>query len=280
MDGLLGDRNMEDFIKELQDLRYLDWVNRKLSLGTAGCFLKAYEEKDGVRIYYKMSNYDSYRGIFGHECVNELIVSRLLELLKIPHLHYQLVHAAICVDEQELEGYISRSVNFRKENERKIVFDTYYELYRERKESPLEFAKRHGWEQYVYQMFVVDYLICNRDRHGANIEVLTNERDEVRLAPLFDHGLSFLFSCYNRLESVRKFDILEDRVVNNFIGSKSLEDNLRMLPKGTKFFEGVLREEHKAFLVNDLEQALPKEYLDKIWEMLWERWQRYVEICN
>lgn len=212
--------------------------------------MKAYEEKNGIRIYYKMSNYDSYRGIFGHECVNELIVSRLLDILEIPHLSYQL------------------------------VFDTFYELYREKKESPLEFAKRYGWEQYIYQMFVVDYLICNRDRHGANVEVLIDEKEEPRLAPLFDHGLSLLFSCYDNLENVRKFDILEDRAVNNFIGSKSLEYNLQLLPKGQKFFAGELKEEHKEILMEGLEQVLSKEYLEKIWEMIWERWKRYVEVCN
>ncbi len=73
---------MKDFIDELQDLRYLDWTNKKRSVGTPGCFLKAYEEKNGIRFYYKLSNYDSYRGIFEHECVNELIVSRLLDVLE------------------------------------------------------------------------------------------------------------------------------------------------------------------------------------------------------
>ncbi|MCM1089118.1 MAG: hypothetical protein NC419_13260 [Muribaculaceae bacterium] len=271
---------MQDFIKELQDLRYLDWVNKKMSIGTPGCFLKAYEETNEGRIYYKMSNYDSYRGIFGHECVNELIVSRLLDILEIPHLEYQLVFAKLCINEQEMEGYISKSVNFRKENEKKMVFDTYYELYCEKKESPLDFAKRCGWEQYVYQMFVVDYLICNRDRHGANIEVLVDEKEKPRLAPLFDHGLSLLFSCYNDLESVRKFDILEDRAVNNFIGSKSLEYNLGLIPKGQIIFSGKLKEEDKEILVKELEQTLPKEHLDKIWVMIWERWKKYVEICH
>ena len=42
---------------------------------------------DGAkRIYYKMSNYDSYRGVFGHESVNELIVSRVLDVLGIEHV--------------------------------------------------------------------------------------------------------------------------------------------------------------------------------------------------
>lgn len=271
---------MKDFIENIQDLRYLDWVNKKISLGTPGCFLKAYEEINGERIYYKLSNYDSYRGIFGHECVNELIVSRLLDILAVPHLKYQLVFAEICIDGRKLETYISKSVNFRKKNERKIVFDTYYDLYRENQESPYDFAKRYGWEQYICQMFIVDYLICNRDRHGVNIEVLLDEYDRPRLAPLFDHGLSFLFSCYDSLESVRKFNILEDRVVNNFVGSKSLEYNLRLLPEGRKFFKGELRIEHKKELLKGLDRVLPKEHLEKIWEMLWGRWKRYVEICN
>ena len=65
---------MQDSICELQDMRHLDWATRKMSPGTLGCFLKAYEEVNGKRLYYKLSNYDSYRGVFGHECVNELLL--------------------------------------------------------------------------------------------------------------------------------------------------------------------------------------------------------------
>ena len=144
---------MKDFIDELQDLRYLDWTNKKRSVGTPGCFLKAYEEKNGIRFYYKLSNYDSYRGIFEHECVNELIVSRLL-------------------------------------------------------------------------------------------------------------------------------DVLEDKKVNNFIGSRSLEYNLNLIPKGKKLFSGKLKTEHETVLLGDLDKVLSEIHLKKIWEMLWERWKRYEEICN
>lgn len=212
---------MKDVITELQDLRCLDWADRKMSPGTPGCFLKAYEEKDGQRFYYKLSNFDSYRGVFGHECVNELIVARLLSILKIEHLEYQLIHARILIDKMELESYICKSRNFRKDRERKIAFDIYYELHKEGKESPLEFAKRNGWEEYIYQMLAVDYLICNRDRHGANIELLIDEDEKVRIAPLFDNGVSLLFSCYDSQESIKQFDVLKDRIVNNFIGASS-----------------------------------------------------------
>ncbi len=139
-----------DFIEEIQELTDLVWTDIKISPGTPGCFLKAYREELGVRIYYKISNYDSYRGVFGHECVNELIVSRLLSVLEIEHLEYQLIHARILVDGKETETYITRSVNFRRDDERKMAFDVFYDLNREEKESPLDFAVRMGWEKYVY----------------------------------------------------------------------------------------------------------------------------------
>jgi len=53
-------------------------------------------------------------------------------------------------------------------------------------------------------------LILNRDRHGANIEVLRNSRKKTfRMAPLFDHGLSLLCCCMNDCQ-VDAFDVMED----------------------------------------------------------------------
>ena len=70
---------------------------------------------DGAkRIYYKMSNYDSYRGVFGHESVNELIVSRVLDVLGIEHVRYRLVHALVEVDHKEFETWLCTSKNFKK----------------------------------------------------------------------------------------------------------------------------------------------------------------------
>lgn len=147
-------------------------------------FLKAYEERGNRKFYYKLSNYDSYRGVFGHECVNELVVSRLLDILQVEHLRYQLLHARLYIDGKEIETYITCTENFRKENERKMSLDIYYELHKQESESPLDFCIRMGWKTYVYQMLVVDYLICNRDRHGANIELLVDEK-----------GMSVLHRC-------------------------------------------------------------------------------------
>lgn len=270
---------MRDFIQEIQDFRYLNWSDTKLSPGTPGCFLKAYEEQDGRRFYYKLSNYDSYRGVFGHECINELIVSRLLEILQIEHLHYQLLHVRICIDGKEIETYITRTENFRKKTERKMPFDVFYDLNKREGESPLDFFIRMDWAVYMYQMLTIDYLICNRDRHGANIEVLIDEAGKVRPAPLFDQGLSLLFSSYGELESIRKYDVMEDKAVNNFIGSKSSEYNLRFIPKGICWFSGNIEECDRNKLLGGLDGVLHAEHLDKIWNMIWGRWKKYVQIC-
>ena len=75
----------------------------------------------------------------------------------------------------------------------------------------------------------MDFIILNRDRHGANIEVLRNSKQKtLRLAPVFDHGLSLLFNC-NSETAVKKFDVMVDRRVQCFVGSSSAEQNLTLI---------------------------------------------------
>ncbi len=272
---------MCDIVLETKDMRHLDWAVRKMSPGTPGCFLKAYEESEGKKIYYKLSNYDSYRGIFGHECVNELIVSRVMDVLGIPHVKYRLLHALITVDGKERETWISVSDNFRKDNEEKMAYDMFYDLQKKDKESPLEFAVRNGWGIYVYQMICIDYLVANRDRHGSNIEVLRDEESgNVRLAPLFDQGVSLLFSTYGDEKAIEKTDVMYDFPVNNYIGAKSLQFNLSLIPEEFELQINKLMLEDKQYILKDIDQILSKTHIDKIWEMIWNRWCYFEEIRN
>ena len=81
-------------------------------------------------------------------------------------------------------------------------------------------------------MLLVDFLILNGDRHGANLEVMKNNRiRELYLAPLFDHGLSLLFSCHEESE-IRNYNVLEDKPVQCFLGSCSAAGNLELIPSG------------------------------------------------
>ena len=86
---------MGNIIHELQNMTYLNWSQIRNSSGTAGSFLKAYSEIGGRKMYYKISNYDSINGVTGHECVNEIIADRILDVLGIDHLSYTLVNAEI-----------------------------------------------------------------------------------------------------------------------------------------------------------------------------------------
>ncbi|MBR1622679.1 MAG: hypothetical protein IJ675_02045, partial [Pseudobutyrivibrio sp.] len=123
-------------------------------------------------------------------------------------------------------------------------------------------------------MLAVDYLILNRDRHGANIEVLKNSRTrKIRIAPLFDHGLTFLFGCRTK-EDIAQFDIMKDRMCQNFIGGRSTLENLELI-ENKDIFTGKLTEASKQIIFADLASAIPTELIDKTWDMLYARWYYY-----
>ena len=156
-------------IVEKQDLTYLKWSHIRNSSGTAGTFLKSQSIVSGEKIYYKLSNYDSEKGIIGHECVNEIIVDRLLTILGVEHLEYQLIHADIEIDGNIHDTWICASRDFKQRGETKAALDNYYQINRKANENRYEFCMKHGWQKYIDTMLAVDYLILNRDLHGENI---------------------------------------------------------------------------------------------------------------
>lgn len=269
-----------DVITGLQDLRYLEWSRIRHSSGTAGSYLKAYSDLNGGKLYYKLSCFDSMRGITGHEGINEIIVDRLLSVLGIEHLHYQLIHALVSIDGKEYETYICASEDFKEFGDSKIALDDYYDLEKVEGESVVEFCERMGWAEYLYGMLVVDFLILNRDRHGANIEVLKNRRTGiVRLAPLFDHGLSLVYNCQSE-DEVKQFEAMSDKPVQCYIGSRSAMDNLKLIPIERRPRLRQLEERDREIIFKDLQTVLPQVYRDKIWEMIWMRWRYYEDMCN
>ena len=271
---------MTELILERQNLTYLQWSKIRHSSGTAGSFLKASSEISGSKVYYKLSNYDSINGVVGHESVNEFIVDRLLNILGIEHVHYNLIHADININGRYIETYLCSSDDFKNRGEEKAAFDIYYELEKHDNESPIDFCIRLGFEKYIYEMFLVDFLIMNRDRHGANIEVLKNPKKKtIRLAPLFDHGLSLLAPCLTE-ESIARFDVLADKPIQNFLGSNSSFDNLKLIPKDKLPYVNPLTESDKNEIFDGLCGVISKSLTDKIWEMIWRRWRYYEDFCN
>ena len=227
-----------------------------------------------------MSCYDSVNGITGHECINEIIADRLLRILGIEHLEYKLIHALVQVDRKEYDTYICASDDFKEPGDSKIALDDYYDLEKKDSESVMDFCRRMGWENYIYTMLVTDFLILNRDRHGANIEILRNRKTGIiRPAPLFDHGLSLIYNCRTQ-EEVCRFDPLDDRPVQCYVGSRSAKQNLGLIPDKKRPALRPLEERDRLVLLADLNDVLPETYLNKIWEIIWARWNYYENLCD
>ena len=136
----------------------------------------------------------------------------------------------------------------------------------------MEFCKRKGWEKYIYEMLFIDYLVLNRDRHGANIEVIRDSKGRRdRLAPLFDHGLSLVCRCHTKTE-LSSFDVMDDKKVQCFVGSNSTLDNLKMIPADFYQDYPALKKSDLNTVFEGLEDILGKDYIRVIRKMIWERW--------
>ena len=262
-------------INEKQDLTYLKWSHIRSSSGTAGTFLKSESTLHGAKIYYKLSNFDPVKGVVGHECVNEIIVDRLLTILGVEHLRYELINADIEIEGNIYNTYLCASEDFKKRGESKIALDDYYRTNAKKGESHYDFCVREGWKEYIDRMIAVDYLILNRDRHGANIEVLRNSRAHtLRIAPLFDHGLSLLYSCMSDNDA-EQFDIMQDKRCQNFIGGYSCYENLQLIKDKTKIFENKLQESDRDIIFEGMDNILSDIFINKIWNMIYERYKIY-----
>lgn len=266
-------------MRKIRDLSYLKWSYIRKSSGIAGSFLKAYDDRGPQKIYYKLSNYEPGTGIVGHECFNELIVDRLLTCLDIPHLPYELIHAKIEIDDEPLETWICASVDFKTIGDSKIALDTFYELESNKGEKPLDFCIRKGFEEYIYTMMAVDFIILNRDRHGANIEILKNRiNHSIVPAPLFDHGLSLILE--NDIKEIEAFDITSSRKVQCFLGGNDPQYNLSLLDSSKLPAIRRLTEADRIFIFDGLSEGLPDILITKTWEMLNYRWEQYENIRN
>ena len=151
--AFFGEALMETrIIHNIQDLTYLKWSHIRSSSGTAGTFLKSGSTLNNIKKYYKLSNFDPVYGVVGHECVNEIIVDRLLSLLGIPHLHYELIHAKIEIEGRIFTTYLCASEDFKNRGESKIALDDYYRTNAAQGESHYAFCVRNGWREYIDAM--------------------------------------------------------------------------------------------------------------------------------
>lgn len=264
-----------DLVTRVQDLTSLSWSERASSSGTAGTYLKARTGTGSRALYYKLSRFNGLE-VDGYECVYELVASRLMEVLGIEHVAYRLVHARVVIDGVEHVTWVNTSRSFRLPGERKLALGAFFELYRIDDETPYELCRRFGWEDDIRRTMLVDFLVANRDRHSSNIEVLVARDGTRRLSPVFDTGFSLLAPLAGDEERIRSFDTLADVATTNFVGSRSLEKNLELVGRVPLARDLVAGD--RGHIMSGLDRALPPYHLEKVWEIVWRRWERYADV--
>lgn len=265
-------------INDLQDLTHLNWRTGKSSPGTPGMLMKAEDMIHGKHVYYKLSRFDAREGIIGYESVNEYIADRILAFAGIDHLHYQLINAKIVIDDCEYQTYLCASEDFRRRNELKIPFETYFETQRRYGETVTAFCARIGLEDSLYRMLTADYLLLNRDRHGANIEILEDTGiNTIRFAPLYDHGFSLLAAASGK-KDIDAFDIREDKRVQSIVGGASTEKNLDLIPAEKMIM--IPEQVDWDALFAEVRFTAPDYWISKTKELASYRWKTYEDIYH
>jgi hypothetical protein len=80
--------------------------------------------------------------------------------------------------------------------------------------------------------------------------------------------------------AIQKYDCLEDKLTNNYIGSRSTWDNLKLIPADRMPKWNSLQESDREILLEDLDGVISQNLQDKIWNMIWKRWCAYEDFCH
>ena len=158
-----------------------------------GWLKKKWKIADGQRVLIKGGS-----GMAQQEPFNEVVASAICRRLGIPHVDYALlwedgkpysVCANMTSDRQDLVNAYALYTSAEKPEE-VSAFD--YFLAR------CETLGIPGARKFLSQMIVLDFLLCNQDRHMGNFGAI---RDAVTLewlgmAPIYDSGTSLWFDQY------------------------------------------------------------------------------------
>ena len=73
---------------------------------------------------------------------------------------------------------------------------------------------------------------------------------------------------------------MADKPVQCFVGSRSAWENLQLIPVNKRPQLHPLTQDARDTLLAGLADALDERWLDRIWEMIWRRWQAYENLCH
>lgn len=123
--------------------------------------------------------------------------------------------------------YLCKSKNYKGVGENRVTLETYCTLNDIDHNNIANLSNKPFFND-LLNMILIDYIINNRDRHGANIELLLSANGE-RLSPIYDCGSSLLAPLQYNKERIDSYDILSDGPVNNYLISIMWKDVLNVL---------------------------------------------------
>lgn len=210
-----------------EDLTDIKWSLSVHGSGSNGVFYKAIINDT----YYKLSSFNGLNGEYGYESVYEVMTSRVADLLGFNHCKYDLVHAKIKLGSKEMIVNLTKSKSFKNDYESRLTAEQYLgmnEVDVYDKEECLSYLLNSSFKEDICNMLVFDYIICNRDRHGANIEFLVID-ESIRLAPIFDNGSSLFAPAFRDKDRIISFNKFYDGPINSFLGSMFYSDILNQI---------------------------------------------------
>lgn len=240
------------------DLTYLTWRNTNTTQYTQGVLYKVHDNEK----YYKLSSIVAGK-ILGHEAINEVIASRYLDILGIEHTTYEVALSKVVIDSKQYMTPVCFCNDFKRPGEEAYALADIFPV-----EGGLEaydWVHKSGLGYDIDILILVDFLINNLDRHGANIELIKSPNNNLRLAPIFDNGASFIYSVRNRESLAATFDVTADYSAGNHIGSDSLFDNLNLI-RNPILVNPLNNQKQKIFY--GLSRYISQVHIDKIWELI------------
>lgn len=173
---------------------------------STGCLLKTDFIKGDKRIYLKLSHRGQFA--YGKESVCEVISSRVGTQLGFPVLEYYPCLVDLMNDKKPYLGCYSYDYAI---SETRCTALEACEAVLGAYSTGLTSLQKMGFEDYLNQVIIFDYLVGNTDRHSGNLEFFMTDEGLVP-APIFDSGKSLLctYAMYPRMWD-------QDQITNNFL---------------------------------------------------------------
>jgi len=177
--------------------------------------------------YYKLNTWNLAHGFYGREALAESIASAMARAMQVDAVNYKIRKVKVRIDGIVYSTIASVSKDFKSDGCEYISFRRL--LKQNIGKSPIEIARMYPMLEDVYKMIIFDFIIYNLDRHENNVELNTST---MRLAPLFDHGLSFGLNTGRKDFEEYTWDM--EAVANNVFGDRNLRKNLELIDYPTK----------------------------------------------